>query len=182
MTDNTETGRQRSSAGPAGDRLQHPKQALASASEQVRDEAARASAEVRQQGEEIASTAVEHADRYATKQKEAGAQHVESLARAVDRAAGELESTSPELARYARRAASSVDAFSDTLRQRSVRDLIDDTNDFARREPALFFAGAVVAGIVLSRFLRSSGEYESDSRHTDAGSYGSAAPAPGRHA
>jgi hypothetical protein len=58
------------------------------------------------------------------------------------------------------------------LRQRSVRELVDETNDFARREPALFFAGAIVAGIALSRFLRSSEERQTRSSYAqDQSSY-----------
>jgi hypothetical protein len=58
------------------------------------------------------------------------------------------------------------------------------TESFARRQPALFFGGAVVAGLALTRFLRSSAErqvtYREDGeecatrrRATSAGEYGS---------
>jgi hypothetical protein len=170
-----EFGRERTtpSAPPGGSNAQEKKQAVAGSGEQVKQEAARTAREVRHQGEEIASTAIEQADQYATKQKEAGAEHVAHFARAMECAAGELEETSPELAGYARRAASSVDRFSNTLRERSVRELVDDTNDFARREPALFFAGAIVAGIALSRFLRSSEERQAHSYgQSQSSSYG----------
>jgi len=166
MSDEFGKARTSPSAGASGS-AQEKKQALVQGGEQVKQEAVRTAREVRHQGEEIAATALEQADQYASKQKEAGAEHVAHFARAIDCAAGELEGTSPELARYARRAASSVDRLSETLRQRSVRDLVDETNDFARREPALFFAGAIVAGIALSRFLRSSEEHQTQSYAQD---------------
>lgn len=165
------------SAAAGGDRAQEAKQAPAKGGEEVKHEVARASREVRHQAHEITATAVEQADQYAARQKEAGAEHVANLARAVNRAAGELEGTSPEPARYARQAASSVDSFSSRLRQRSVQELVADVDDFVRREPALFFAGAVMAGIVVSRFLLSSEEREHAARHH--GAPGPAARAPG---
>lgn len=182
MNQGNETQRQQPSAKPAGGSdPKGSKQALAEGGEQVKGELERASAEVRDQGEEIASTAMEQADRYATEQKETGAEHVANFARAVDRAASELESSSPELARYAHKAASSVDTFSDTLRQSSVRDLIDETTDFARREPALFFGATFMAGVAISRFLRSSEAQGAEQRHPGNGAASSATTASGRH-
>lgn len=160
---------------------QEAKQTLAEGAEQVKGEAARATHELRRQGEEIAATATEQADRYASEQKEAGAKHVENFARAVERAADELESSSPELARYAHSAASSVNRFSESLRQRNVRELIDDANDFARREPALFFGVAVMAGMAISRFLRSHDDHQTVERHPHDAGPTSGATTAGRH-
>lgn len=178
---NTDKAERREPSSRPGDHGEGTKQALAKGGEQVKGEVARATSEMRQKGGEVASTAVEQADRYATEQKEAGAEHVASFARAVDRAADELERSSPELARYAHQAASSVDKLSDTLRQRSVRDLIDESNDFARREPALFFGAAVIAGMVISRFLRSSEDHDSSARHAGDVASGSKTSTAGRY-
>jgi uncharacterized membrane protein YdfJ with MMPL/SSD domain len=43
----------------------------------------------------------------------------------------------------------------DDLRNRSMEDLVDSFTRFARRQPAAAFAGSVLAGFVLSRFLKS---------------------------
>jgi len=168
MSNHSKTERGSPATQSSGDGLKESKQALAESGAAVKDEAARAAAEVRQQSSEIASTAMEQAENYASEQKEAGAQHVANFARAVERAADELEASSPELAQYAQSAASTVTRFSDTLRQSNVRELLDEANDFARREPALFFGAAIVAGMALSRFLRSSaerGDTTGNSRH-----------------
>lgn len=177
MSQRNETERQHA----GGSDLKGSKQASSNGGEQVKSELERASAEVRDQGKEIASTAMEQADRYATEQKETGAQHVANFARAVDRAASELESSSPELARYAHKAASSVGTFSDTLRQSSVRELIDETTDFARREPVFFFGAAVMAGLAISRFLRSSENHEAERRPSGNGAASAGTTASGRH-
>jgi hypothetical protein len=180
MSNHSETERDGPATRSSGEGLKESKETLAKGGEQMKDEAARATAEVRQRGSEIASTAVEQAETYAYEQKKAGAQHVANFARAVERAADELEGSSPELAQYAHSAASTVSRFSDTLRQSNVRELLDEANDFARREPALFFGAAIVAGMALSRFLRSSAERGAtteNSRHA-----GTPATPSGRHA
>lgn len=132
------------------------KAAAEEGTERVKHEASRAAGQMQQQGEEIAAAAKERAGEFAREQKEAGAQQIDGVARAVKRAADELEQSSPELARYAREAASSVSGMSNALRERSVGDLFNEVNGFARREPAAFFGAAVVAGFALSRFLGSS--------------------------
>lgn len=45
---------------------------------------------------------------------------------------------------------------SDSLRGRTVGDLVSSAQDYARRHPGAFAAGAAVAGFALARFLRSS--------------------------
>jgi len=154
---------------PDNARTGDAKKELSRAGEEVRNEAARTASEVREQGEEITSTVLAEADRYASEQKDAGARHVASVARAVERAADELEDASPELARHVHGAAQQVERLSDTLRQSNMRELLDDANDFARREPALFFGAAVIAGMALSRFLRSSAEHETAHETAQAG-------------
>jgi hypothetical protein len=44
------------------------------------------------------------------------------------------------------------------LKERSVDDMLASVADFARRQPALFFAGAVATGFALSRFSKSSAD------------------------
>ena len=141
----------------------------------MKDVAAGAARGMREAGDDVASTAKDQAGRYASEQKEVGAQQLDNIARAVDRAADELEGASPDLARYAHQAASSVGSFSDTLRNSSVRDLIDQTNRFARREPALFLGVSVMAGMAMSRFLRSTADDDSHIDTPDRAPMGSTA-------
>ncbi len=119
----------------------------------VRAEAERTGEQIRHQGEEIASAARETATGFARDQKQAGAAGIDSVARAVDKAADELEETSPELARHTRDAAAQVHSFSERLREKSIGGIVDDLTGYAKREPAAFLGVAVVAGFALSRFL-----------------------------
>lgn len=57
-------------------------------------------------------------------------------------------------ARYADMAAREVDQFTSAIRGRSVGELLDEAEGFARREPALFLGGAFLLGIFGSRFLK----------------------------
>jgi hypothetical protein len=57
---------------------------------------------------------------------------------------------------YIKDVAKQLDTMASALRERSVDDMLGDVTDFARKQPALFFAGAVAAGFALSRFAKSS--------------------------
>lgn len=88
-------------------------------------------------------------------QKAAGADQVAGVARAVQAAAGNLDQTSPQLARLVRSAADNVDHIADDIRSSNVADLLNGLAEFGRRQPIVFFGGAVLAGFALARFLKS---------------------------
>jgi hypothetical protein len=105
-----------------------------------------------------AGTAKERARRIAEQQKQAGADQIGGVARAIDGAASEIEQELPHAAGFIHDAAAKLEGAAASLRERSVDDLIRSLNNFARRQPAAFFGGAVLAGFALSRFLKSSAE------------------------
>jgi ElaB/YqjD/DUF883 family membrane-anchored ribosome-binding protein len=87
-------------------------------------------------------------------QKGRVADAVHGLAEALRRTAHSLErDENPAVARYADQAAAQIDRFSETVRQRELADLLAGTEDFARRRPSLFVAGAVATGFVIGRLL-----------------------------
>ena len=53
-------------------------------------------------------------------------------------------------------AAEGLETAAEHLRNRSVEDLIGTFNRFARQQPIAAFAGAILAGFVVSRFIKSS--------------------------
>ena len=57
---------------------------------------------------------------------------------------------------YVHGAASRIESVSAALRDRSIEDLLQNAGRLARSQPAALFGGAVLAGIALSRFLKSS--------------------------
>jgi hypothetical protein len=74
----------------------------------------------------------------------------------VHGAADELGKEIPQAADYVHTAAESLETAAEHLRNRSVEDLIGSFNRFARQQPIAAFAGAILAGFVVSRFLKSS--------------------------
>ncbi|WP_157505597.1 hypothetical protein [Geminicoccus roseus] len=130
--------------------------------------------DLKRQGEELAGVARERAEGFADEQKTAGADQIGGIARAANKAAEELQDTSPLLAGYVRDAASAADEFAGSLRNRNLGEILDDVTNYARREPVVFFGITVAAGFALSRFLKSSAERQGasyDSRR-GYGSYG----------
>jgi hypothetical protein len=57
---------------------------------------------------------------------------------------------------WVERAAEGLDRVAATLEQEDAQGLVARSEDFARRNPAVFLGGAAAAGFALARFLRSS--------------------------
>lgn len=88
-------------------------------------------------------------------QKTAGADTIAGVARAATTAAGDLEKSSPQVARLVREAAAGVDRLAGDIRGSDLGDVLGTLTEFGRRQPVAFFGGAVLAGFVLARFLKS---------------------------
>jgi hypothetical protein len=112
--------------------------------------------EAREGAGEAAQTLKEKAQGAAEAQKAAGADQLSSLSAAVHGAAGELAKEMPQAAGYVHSAADALQSASSALRERSIEDLVSAFNNFARKQPAAAFAGSVLAGFALGRFLKSS--------------------------
>jgi hypothetical protein len=98
------------------------------------------------------------AEEIAERQKRAGADQADEMAKAVHGAASELQDQMPRTAEFVHTAASRLEQGAGALRERSVRDLISSFNDFGRKEPLAVFGSAVLAGFAISRFLKSSAD------------------------
>jgi hypothetical protein len=75
------------------------------------------------------------------------------------------------IADYVEQAADKIEQFSTSLRERDLGDLLQDAQQFARRQPAVFLAATFAAGVLAARFLKSSAPERSRQRDqfTDAG-------------
>jgi len=89
-------------------------------------------------------------------QKDAGAGQLHNFAQAVHGAARELEQQMPKVANLIHEAGDQVDRFASNMKDKSLEEMINSVRDFARRQPALVLGGALFAGLLLSRFLKSS--------------------------
>jgi len=97
-------------------------------------------------------------------QKSAGADYLGYIAQATERAAMEFDQNAPQAAEYIRQAAGQVDSLASAIRSRDVGELVTEVQDFARRQPTLFFGGAIVLGFAALRFLKSSTAHTPDPR------------------
>ncbi len=91
-------------------------------------------------------------------------------------------------ARYAEQAAGQVEQFTSAIRDRSVGEILDEAERFARREPGLFIGGAFLLGIAGARFLKASdsgsanGSPASTGRSTSTASRAATSTPPARSA
>lgn len=113
--------------------------------------------EVRHKADDLAHKAGETAKEQIDRQKE------QAVGR-LSHVSGALRSTSDHLrhedessiARYVDEVATQVDRFVGYLDEKSAGDLLRDTRQLARRDPALFLGGAALLGLIGARFVRSS--------------------------
>ncbi len=73
---------------------------------------------------------------------------VDDIARSVD------ENIGSQYGDYARKAASVVNDAADTLKKKSVDDLVGDTRKFVREKPAIAIGAAAVVGFMLTRLFK----------------------------
>jgi hypothetical protein len=85
-----------------------------------------------------------------------GADMLCHVARSARRAAEDLEHDSPQIAGLARGLASQVDRYAEGLRDQSIDEIWRSAADFTRRQPALVFGLAALAGFVALRTVKSS--------------------------
>ena len=91
--------------------------------------------------------------------KHTAADQTEKLAGVVERVAEEFKGQDQQsLAEYAGQLAGSMKSFAENLRDRSLDDVIRDTQQLARKNPTLFLMGSVAVGIALSRFFKASAD------------------------
>jgi hypothetical protein len=123
----------------------------------VKDEVQRLTTEAREETVRVASQARDQASLLAARATEQTARRLTSLAGALRQAAQQLETDDAAgFGRYAGIAADQIEKASGYLDGRDPRQLIRDTETFARRHPDLFLGGAFVAGVMLARFIKSS--------------------------
>lgn len=105
---------------------------------------------------DLAATAKNEGRKAAAQAKQQGIDQISQVSRAVHGAADELGRELPQAASFIHSAAERLDTASSALRERSIEDLVATFSNFARRQPAAAFAGSVLAGFAVSRFLKSS--------------------------
>ena len=142
-------------AGKAKDIVRDVKAKAADFSDDVTRAAKANAAQFGDAARDIANSAQDKVEAAVTERKSVGADYIGSIAQATGQAAHAFETDLPQAAHYIRQASEQIQGVADTVRERDVRELVGEVQEFARRQPTLFFGGAVVLGFAVLRFLKS---------------------------
>jgi len=128
---------------------------------EIVDQAQATAGQVVDQAQEKVGQVVDQAKQQTTSllttQKDQAADTLSTVAHALRQTGQQLrEQDKAPVAGYADQAATEVERISDYLHDRDVRQIVDDTEGFARQRPVVFVGGALVLGLVAARFLKSS--------------------------
>ena len=138
------------------------------APEGVSGQAQAAAEDLKRHARDLAEDAKARARAAANQQKDVAADRVHGFASALRTAADDLSGRDQRLAAsYVEQAADSLERVSDALQGQNFDELIGGVEDFARRQPVAFLGGAVLTGLVLARFMKSSAAR----RQPEAGGY-----------
>jgi alkanesulfonate monooxygenase SsuD/methylene tetrahydromethanopterin reductase-like flavin-dependent oxidoreductase (luciferase family) len=125
--------------------------AFSRASDTVRDTAEKA----KQAASDTASTVTDQVKELLDRQIGNGANMAGQFASSARLAANDLDQHSPVMAGLVRTVANKIDDYADDLQDRTVEQLTRTASDFTRRQPALVFGVAAVAGFFVFRTVRS---------------------------
>jgi hypothetical protein len=125
--------------------------AYAQASAFARD----AGEKVKQAASETASTVTDHVKELLDRQIGTGVNMAGQFASSARLAANDLDQQAPMLAGFVRNFANKVESYSGDLQDQTVDQLARAASDFTRRQPALVFGLAAIAGFLMFRTARS---------------------------
>jgi vacuolar-type H+-ATPase subunit H len=129
--------------------------------------------QAREKAQRLVSTAQERASEQVQarfgEQKQRAADSLSSVAQSLRSTTQNLQTDQDGIGRYINEAADRVDNLAHYLHDRELNEIVDQVEDFARRQPVAFLGGAFALGILGARFLKSS--QGSMSRHEMRDSY-----------
>ncbi len=132
------------------------------------DRAAQAAGTVKQTVNQAAGNVQQQATEQLEGRKGQAVSNLDQVSQALQQVGGQLrQNDQAQLGQVAELAASQVGRLSGYLRNRRVGDLIDDVQDFGRRQPELMLAGAFLLGVVGARFLKASARQANSSSMPD---------------
>ncbi|MDX1415807.1 MAG: hypothetical protein R3293_16540 [Candidatus Promineifilaceae bacterium] len=124
---------------------------------QAQQKAAEVANEAQQQAAVLAEQAKVEAKSSLETQKEIAARELHGVASALRQTGSTLsEQDQTMFAQYSNRFADQVEQASSYLEEHDLEDLVQEAEDFARRQPELFIGGAFTLGLLAARFLKSS--------------------------
>ncbi len=113
--------------------------------------------------------AKERASSMAQEQKQSAAQHIGRYGSALRDSARSVEQEDPNVAHYANRAAEGIEKIADYVRSTDLAGIQRDAEDIARRHPALFMGGMLLAGIVVGGLVKATAAAAREASMSDSG-------------
>jgi hypothetical protein len=144
--------RQRSGAQNRGAQTRKPGSDTLS---QVSDAAQNVTSTAKKAASEAASTITDQVKELLDSQLASGVEMVGHLGSSAKRAAADLDRNAPQLAGLVRGVADRIESYADDMRDQSVDELFRSASNFTRRQPALVFGLAALAGFFAFRTIKS---------------------------
>jgi ElaB/YqjD/DUF883 family membrane-anchored ribosome-binding protein len=119
------------------------------------DMAREAGAKAKEAASDTASSMTNHVKDLIDRQIGSGADVANHFANSARLAADDLDTQSPMLAGLVRNLADKVEGYAEDFQDQTVDHLIRSASDFTRRQPALVFGLAAVAGFFIFRTMKS---------------------------
>lgn len=117
----------------------------------------RASEQTRQKMSDLSQQARQKANDMVAQRKDQAAGVLDDFSQTVRQTAHQFdEQQHPMCSRMANRVADQVEHFSHLLHEKDLNHFVSETENLARRSPKLFLGGALAAGFMLARFMKSS--------------------------
>lgn len=108
------------------------------------------------QVKDAASSQIDKISQQASSAREQAATRVRRFSSAIKAAGDGVRSDDPWVAEYAEKASRSIEDVATYLTSADPQRLMRDTQQLARRQPAVFFGGAFLLGLAAARFVKSS--------------------------
>jgi hypothetical protein len=164
-----EIGREPSPGSEQGDRTYaadvSQRSAPSDPSEDPQHPLAEAAQETAQTAGQLARRASETGLQQVDQRREQAAGAIEGLAHSIRRVSVDIGEQQPVIANVVDTAAEQAERFAGYLRRTDARQMLDNVQGYARRQPLLFVGGAFLAGLAASRLLKAaSGDQAATSR------------------
>jgi ElaB/YqjD/DUF883 family membrane-anchored ribosome-binding protein len=131
--------------------------------------------ELRSDAQQLGSSAANRVHSELDARKGDAAQQVKSVSSAMQKAARELDQSSPEWLRSAlQKGADQIQQLADAVEHKSSRELMSEAQNLARSNPGTFLTACAAAGFAAARILKAGGEQQSGTARQNSGQQRSA--------
>ena len=110
---------------------------------------------VKEHASTLVGEATDAARNAANEGKNKASEALETVSKVVENAAQMVEDkVGPTYGNYARKAATGVSSFAESLQNKDIDELIDDTRNFVRKQPIIAVGAALAIGFALTRLIK----------------------------